>query len=152
MVGQELLAGVACPQCRVSGLFLMMGRLSLMLTGIFCSCAQMRRALVLSMALHRSVIRQGISMLDKQSIRTLRTFRLAIVREGPDVAVFAHPATLGRLAVWLVDAIRDLVPKDDKLKRRKGLPFVAACLDERRDAYLVVGVNGATEYGDVRKK
>lgn len=91
-------------------------------------------------------------MLDKQSIRTLRTFRLAIVREGPDVAVFVHPATLTRLAVWLVDAVRDLIDKEKKLGRRKGLPLVAACLDEARDAYLVVGINGAAEYGDVRKK
>lgn len=91
-------------------------------------------------------------MLDKQSIRTLRTFRLAIVREGPDVAVFAHPATLTRLAVWLIDAVRDLIDKDKKQGRKKGLPLVAACLDERRDAYLVVGINGASEYGDVRKK
>lgn len=116
------------------------------------SCSYLRQALALSMALHRSIIRQGTSMLDKQSIRTLRTFRLAIVREGPDVTVFAHPATLTRLAVWLIDAIRDLIDKEKKSGRRKGLPLVAACLDERRDAYLVVGINGATEYGDVRKK
>lgn len=91
-------------------------------------------------------------MLDKQAIKTLRTFRLAIIKEGPDAAVFVHPATLTRLAVWLVDAIRDLIDRDKTGSRKKSLPFVIACLDERADAYLVVGINGAAEYGDVRKK
>jgi cell division control protein 45 len=104
------------------------------------------------MALHRSIIRQGTSMLDKQAIKTLRTFRLAIIKEGPDLAVFAHPSTLSRLAVWLVDAVRDLIDKEKSGKPRKSLPFVVAALDEKRDSFLVVGMNGAAEYGDVRKK
>lgn len=103
------------------------------------------------MALHRSVIRQGTSILDKQAIKTLRSFRLAIIKEGPDMAVFAHPATLSRLAGWLVDAVRDLIDKE-KVGRKKSLPFVVACLDERKDSFMVVGINGAENFGDVRKK
>ena len=108
------------------------------------------------MALHRSIIRQGTSLLDKQAIKTLRTFRLAVLKEGSDLAVFTHPATLSRLALWVVDALRDLVTAgglgDAVARRKKGLPLVVACLDERRDSFLVVGVSGAAEYGDVRKK
>jgi len=106
------------------------------------------------MALHRSIIRQGTSLLDKQAIKTLRTFRLAIIKEGPDLAVFSHPSTLSRLNVWLIDAVRDLIDKEKQGggKRVKGLPFVVACLDERKDSFLVVGMNGAAEYGDIRKK
>lgn len=105
------------------------------------------------MALHRSVIRQGTSLLDKQAIKTLRSFRLAVIREGPDLAVFAHPATLTRLGLWLIDAVRDLITGPVAGgKRPKSLPFVVASLDEAKDTYWVVGVNGAVEYGDVRKK
>ena len=108
------------------------------------------------MALHRSIIRQGTSILDKQAIKTLRSFRLVILKEGPDLSVFTHPATLSRLAIWLVDTLRDLVDRTHTdghaIHRRKGLPLVVACLNERHDVFLVVGVNGAADYGDVRKK
>lgn len=123
---------------------------------LICSSTELRASLQLSMALHRSIIRQGTSLLDKQAIKTLRTFRLAVLKEGSDLAVFTHPATLSRLALWVVDALRDLVTAgglgDAVARRKKGLPLVVACLDERRDSFLVVGVSGAAEYGDVRKK
>lgn len=106
------------------------------------------------MALHRAIIRQGISILDKQTIKTLRTFRFCIIKEGPDLPVFAHPATLSRLGVWLVDAVRDLLEQSNQnaKNRMKPLPFILASLDEKRDAFIVVGITGAAEYGDVRKK
>ena len=107
------------------------------------------------MALHRAIIRQGISILDKQAIKTLRSFRFCIIKEGPDLPVFAHPATLSRLGTWLVDAVRDLLEGSNSAAgkaRVKALPFILAALDEKRDAFLVVGITGAAEYGDVRKK
>lgn len=108
------------------------------------------------MALHRAIIRQGVSILDKQTIKTLRSFRFCIIKEGQDLGVFNHPATLSRLAGWLVDSIRDLLDQSNlnsgKNQRVKALPFILASLDEKRDAFLVVGITGAAEYGDVRKK
>lgn len=110
------------------------------------------------MALHRAVMDQGGYILEKQAIKSLRTYRLAVMKEGPDLAVFRHPATLLRLALWLVDAIRDLVgqsyaaaPAAGKARPRS-LPFVLASLNETSDAFLVVGVVGAIEHGDVKKK
>lgn len=94
-------------------------------------------------------------MLDKQSIKTTRSYRLAIFDEGPDLAVFRHPSTLLRLAVWLVDAVRDLIGQggaQDGGKKLKSLPFVLASLNETNDAFLVVGIVGAVEFGDVKKK
>lgn len=118
----------------------------------------LRSALPLSMALQKSIIRQGTSMLDKQAIKTLRSFRLAVIKDGPDLHVFNHPATLTRLGLWLVDAVRDLIgtsheKRDGRSTKRpvKSFPFVIASLDDVRDCYLVVGVNGAVQYGDVRK-
>lgn len=106
------------------------------------------------MTLQQSIIRQGSSLLDKATIRPLRTFRFAAMREGPDLRLFCHPSTLSRLALWLVDATRDRwAEKDAKAgKQTKSLPFVVACLNEEKGTYLVVGVTGAPEFGDVRKK
>lgn len=108
------------------------------------------------MALHRAIIGQGTYILDQQQIKPLRSYRLAYLTEGADIAVFQHPATLLRLANWLVDTIRDIVgqggaPTEAK-RKVKSLPFVLACLNEKNDAYLVVGVVGALEFGDVKKK
>ncbi|KAI0647210.1 CDC45-like protein [Trametes meyenii] len=115
---------------------------------------RLHQAISLSMALHRAIIRQGSSIIDKQDIKTLRGHRVVVLTQGPDLALFAHPGVLGRLALWLVDALRDRVgataPAGAR-SRRKALPFVLACLDERAGTYIVVGVTGAPDFDDVRK-
>ncbi|TFK76580.1 CDC45-like protein [Pluteus cervinus] len=113
--------------------------------------AVLRDSLSLSMSLHRAIIRQGTSIIDKQSIRTTRTHRVVIITQGPDLALFSHPAVLSRLALWLVDALRDRVPASNLNSKKKSLPFVVACLDEVKKSFIVVGVIGALEFGDVRK-
>jgi len=106
------------------------------------------------MTLHKAIIRQGSSLLDKTTIRKIGAFRWAAMCEGPDLRLFCHPSTLSRLALWLVDATRDRWAEKDARggKVTKSLPFVVACLNEDKGTYLVVGVTGAPEYGDVRKK
>ena len=112
----------------------------------------LREALKLSMSLHRAVIRQGTSIIDKQDIRTMRNHRVVVLSQGPDLALFSHPSVLSRLALWLVDALRDRLPDTGTRARRKSLPFVVACLNESTDMYLVVGVMAALDFGDVRRK
>ncbi|GLB35082.1 putative CDC45-like protein [Lyophyllum shimeji] len=114
---------------------------------------RLREALTLSMSLHRAIIRQGTSMIDKQDIRTMRNYRVAVLSQGPDLAIFTHPSVLSRLALWLVDALRDRVPGGTigGRTKRKGLPFVVACLNEKADTYTVVGIMAALDFGDVRK-
>ncbi|GAA99765.1 uncharacterized protein L969DRAFT_95680 [Mixia osmundae IAM 14324] len=114
----------------------------------------LRASLPLSMALHRAIIRQGTSLLEKKAIKSLTDFRLATISEGPDLSVFSHPATLSRLAVWLIDAIRDLMQQARPNAGKggiKSLPFILASLDERSDAYLVVGMTGAANFDNVKK-
>lgn len=84
----------------------------------------------------------------------MRTHRVVVLTQGPDLNLFAHPALLSRLALWLVDALRDRVPGTavGHGSKRKTLPFVVACLDEIKKAYIVVGVIGALNFGDVHKK
>lgn len=117
----------------------------------------LRDALPLAMSLHRAIIRQGTSIIDKEDIRTMRNHRVVVLTQGPDLALFAHPGVLSRLALWLVDALRDRMPGTALNNRkggktRKSLPFVVACLDEKTAAYLVVGVMAALDFDDVQKK
>ncbi|KAH7909249.1 CDC45 family [Hygrophoropsis aurantiaca] len=117
----------------------------------------LQEALSLSMSLHRAIIRQGTSIIDKQDIRTMRSHRVVVLAQGPDLALFAHPSVLSRLALWLVDALRDRLPgtaltKTNGIGRtKKSLPFVVACLNEKTASYIVVGVMGALDFDDVRK-
>ena len=116
---------------------------------------QLRRALNLAMSLHRAIIRQGTSTIDKQETRTFRGHRVVVLKQGPDLALFAHPGVLSRLALWLVEALRDRMPGTQAAfsrSRRKALPLVLACMNEREGTFMVVGVMGALDYGDVRKK
>jgi len=113
----------------------------------------LRHALSLAMSIHRAIIRQGSSIIDKQDIRTLRGHRVVVLSQGPDLALFCHPGILARLAHWLADAMRDKIP-DKPLpngKRRKNLPIVVACLNEHTDRYVVVGLTAAMDFGEVRK-
>lgn len=76
-----------------------------------------------------------------------------MITQGPDLRLFSHPGILSRLALWLVEALRDKggVTTMGRSKK-KCLPFIVASLDEQTGTYNVVGVTGALEFGDVRKK
>ncbi|KAJ7168247.1 CDC45-like protein [Mycena crocata] len=113
----------------------------------------LRHALGLSMTMHRAIIDQGTSIIDKQDIRTMRNHRVVVLTQGPHLALFSHPGVLSRLALWLVDALRDRLPGMNVSVRtkRKSLPFVVACLNESTQSYIVVGVMAALDFGDVRK-
>ncbi|EIN07749.1 CDC45-like protein [Punctularia strigosozonata HHB-11173 SS5] len=115
---------------------------------------RLRDALPLAMSLHRAIIRQGSSIIDKQDIRTMRGHRVVVLSQGPDLHLFSYPGVLSRLALWLVEALRERVPAtttSNGRKKRKSLPFVVACLNEKEQTYLVVGVTAALDFGDVRK-
>jgi len=72
----------------------------------FPSIEGMQRGLGLCMKLQRVIVQQGTAMIEKKSVKTLRTFRLAIIKDGPDISLFTHPLTLSKLALFLVDAYR----------------------------------------------
>ena len=69
---------------------------------------------------------------------------MAVVKEGPDVQMFTHPAALTKLALWVGEAIaeqeRDQRGKIGKAGR--GTPLVLASLNDTRGVYVVVGTGG----------
>jgi cell division control protein 45 len=95
--------------------------------------------------LHRAILRTGTALIEKKQIRSLRAFRMAVVKEGPDVQLFTHPGALTKLALWIAEAIVEL--NGTKGKTNKGSELVMAGLDDARGLYVVVGLGGggATE-------
>ena len=69
---------------------------------------------------------------------------MAVVKEGPDVTLFTHPAALTKLALWVSDAIAEQ-EREQRGKIGKGgraTPLVLAGLNETRGVYVVVGTGG----------
>ncbi|KAK7015101.1 cell division control protein 45 [Favolaschia claudopus] len=96
---------------------------------------KLRESLTLSMTVHRKIIDQGTSIIDRRDIRTMRNHRVVIL-------------TQGRASRPLLASRETAITTRSK---RKSLPFVVACLNESTQSYLVVGVMAALDFGDVRK-
>lgn len=69
---------------------------------------------------------------------------MAVVKEGPDVTLFTHPAALTKLALWVGEAIAEQEREQrGKIgKSGRGTPLVLASLNEARGVYVVVGTGG----------
>lgn len=94
----------------------------------------------------RSIFRTGSSLLVKHQIRHLRAFRMGVVKDGPDLKLFANsPGALAKLALWVGEAVsineRDREKNDDS-SNPTIVPLVLAALDEERGTYVVVGTGG----------
>ncbi|KAJ9654937.1 DNA replication initiation factor cdc45 [Neophaeococcomyces mojaviensis] len=97
--------------------------------------------------LMRSILRTGSSLLAKHQIRHLRAFRMGVVKDGPDLALFANsPGALVKLALWVGEAVA--VSEKDKKGTDSATPLVLAALDEPRGTYVVVGTGGGIGGGE----
>lgn len=94
--------------------------------------------------LHRAIYRTGTSLINKKQIKHLRAFRLCVVKDGPDVPLFSHPAALTKLSLWIGEALSEQErDTHGKLSHGgRGTPLVVASLDEKRGTYVVVGTGG----------
>lgn len=104
------------------------------------SISHLQRALPIAQHLHRAIVRTGTSIICKRQIRHLRAFRMAIVKEGPDVQLFTHPGALTKLALWVGEAIAE--QEREAGEGGKSTPLILASLNEGRGVYIVVGTGG----------
>ncbi|KAL8927725.1 MAG: hypothetical protein Q9208_002140 [Pyrenodesmia sp. 3 TL-2023] len=104
----------------------------------------LKQALPTAQLLHRAILRTGTSLIEKRQIRHLKAFRMAVVKEGPDVQLFIHPAALTKLALWVGEAIaeQEREQRGRVGKHGKGTPLVMAGLNEARGVYVIVGTGG----------
>ena len=100
------------------------------------------------MHLHRAILRTGSAILAKKQIRHLRAFRIAVIRDGPDVQLFTHPGALTKLALWVSEAIME----QERDEGRKPTPLVLATLNDVRGVYVVVGTGGRGSGFGIREK
>ena len=104
------------------------------------SVEALKHALPMAQHLHRAILQTGSALISKKQIRHLRAFRMAVVKEGPDVMLFTHPGALTKLALWVGEAIAE--QEKESGKGGKGTPLVLAGLNETRGVYVVVGTGG----------
>lgn len=108
------------------------------------SIEALKHALPTAQHLYRAILRTGTSLIEKRQIRHLRSFRMAVVKDGPDVPLFTHPSALTKLALWVGEAIAE---QEREMKGRigkngRGTPLVLASLNEARGVYVIVGTGG----------
>lgn len=108
------------------------------------SIEALKHALPTAQHLHRAILRTGTSLIEKRQIRHLRAFRMAVVKEGPDVQLFTHPAALTKLALWVGEAIaeQERDQRGNMGKAGRSTPLVLASLNEARGVFVVVGTGG----------
>ncbi|KAL8718077.1 MAG: hypothetical protein Q9225_004748 [Loekoesia sp. 1 TL-2023] len=111
----------------------------------------LKQALPTAQHLHRAILRTGTSLIEKRQIRHLKAFRMAVVKEGPDVQLFTHPGALTKLALWVGEAIAEQEKEQrGKIgKHGKGTPLVMAGLNDARGVYVVVGTGGGGGVVDI---
>lgn len=69
---------------------------------------------------------------------------MCVVKDGPDVGLFTHPAALTKLSLWIGEALSEQ-ERDTQGKLShggRGTPLVVASLDEKRGTYVIVGTGG----------
>jgi len=98
--------------------------------------------------LHRAILRTGTSLIAKKQIKFLTAFQVAVVKEGPDVGLFAHPGALTKLALWLAEATSEI----DSIRGEKTKELVVAGLDEVRGVFVVIGLGGGSAVTAQREK
>lgn len=108
------------------------------------SIEELKAALPTAQHLHRAILRTGTSIIEKRQIKHLSTFRLCIVKDGPDVALFTHPSALTKLALWLGEAFaeQDLQRTGKLGLGGRGTPLVVASWNAERGVYAIVGTGG----------
>jgi cell division control protein 45 len=111
---------------------------------VFTSVDSLKGGLSTAQFLHRAIYRTGTSLINKKQIKHLRAFRMCVVKDGPDVALFTHPAALTKLSLWIGEALAEQErDSHGKLSHGgRGTPLVVASLNEKRGVYVVVGTGG----------
>ncbi|CAL9738278.1 cell division control protein 45 [Monosporozyma servazzii] len=84
--------------------------------------------------LQRSIFDTGVTVLEKKLIKHLRIYRLCVLQDGPDLALYENPLTLLRLGNWLIECCSET-------EEKQLLPLVLASLNEATETYLVAGLS-----------
>lgn len=95
---------------------------------------KLNKGIEFAQILQKSVFETGVAVLEKRLIKNLRIYRLCVLQDVPDLALYKNPITLLRLGNWLLDCCSE--SSDDKSL----LPLVLAAFDPTTDTYLCTGM------------
>ena len=105
----------------------------------------MLKGIEMAQMLQKIVVRTGTQIIEERLVKTLKTFRLVVLKDSPDLSVFSHPLTLLKLSLFMVEAM--------KQTGKAYLPFVIAALSKSSETYLVVGVSeGKSSFAEAFRK
>lgn len=93
---------------------------------------KMIKGIQLAKTLQKCIVASATALLERRLIKDLRRFRLAVLKDGPDLEIFSNPLALAQLAVWIAEASAEVSPRS--------LPLVVASLYPPTNSYLVVGI------------
>ncbi|AOW01307.1 CDC45 family [Yarrowia lipolytica] len=85
--------------------------------------------------LQQAVARTTTALIEKGQIRPVSDYLVAVVKEGPDLALFRNPLALCRLGIWIAQT------KAEAHKKKYSPPLVLASLDKSTGNYMVLGMN-----------
>ncbi|EQC35468.1 hypothetical protein SDRG_07176 [Saprolegnia diclina VS20] len=112
------------------------------------SCTLLEQGIKLAMTMQKAIVSMGISILDRKLIVRIKHFRYVCLRlSEDDEAMFSHPSTLSKLALFLVDVHRE----QGKWTGKQASPFVLLCHLKARNVYLIVGVTCPERAGEVHR-
>lgn len=93
---------------------------------------KLMQGIQLAKGLQQSIVLSATALLERRLIKDLRRFRLAVLKDGPELEVFSNPLALAQLAMWIAEASAEVSPRS--------LPLVVASLYPPTNTYLVVGI------------
>lgn len=79
------------------------------------------------------VVTTGAAIFERKQPKLLKSVRVAVVRDGPDLEAFQNPMTLTRLGVWIAEACSEM-------DNASGQPIVIAIFNKDAGIYNVLGL------------
>lgn len=85
-----------------------------------------------------AIVRQVTSIIQRKDILQLGRYRVAFIKDTPDLKYFTHPLSLSKLAHFLVDTLIDL----GRRPSNRCKPLILTAMLPNSDQCLIVGVEG----------
>lgn len=86
----------------------------------------------------KAVVRMGIQIIEERLVKTLKNFRLIVLKDSPELYLFTNPLTLRKLAQFMGEAMTQT--------GRSYMPSVIAALDKDTNLYLTIGLSEGKKY------
>lgn len=101
----------------------------------YSATAKLKHGIQLAMKQQQVIIHEASTIISHRQVRTGRRFRYVVLRHSSDLAwLSSHPVSLSKLALLLVEALRN--------NKKARLPLVLAAFQPQSQLYQVVATNG----------